>query len=206
MTFYADLPARRTRQILTDVAVVVWVVLWVQVGLTVHEVVSRLAAPGRTLESAGTSLEGGLLDAADGVSGVPLVGDGLRGPLDAAGGAASSITDAGTSLQDGVAQVALVAGLGVAAWPVLGVVVLWLVLRLRFARRATAAHTLLAGGGDLDLFALRALSRLPLRALARVSADPAGDWRRGDPDVVRALAELELRSVGVSAREVTPLR
>jgi hypothetical protein len=206
MTFYADLPARRTRQVLADVAVVVWVVLWVQVGVAVHEVISRLAAPGRTLEQAGTSLEGGLRDAADGVSGVPLVGDGLRAPLDAAGGAASSITDAGTSLQDGVAQVALIAGLGVAAWPILGVVALWLVLRLRFARRATAAHALLAGGGDLDLFALRALSRLPLPALARVSADPAGDWRRGDPDVVRALAELELRSAGVSARAVSPRR
>ena len=198
MSLYADLPARRLRQVLGDLAVVLWVVLWVQAGRTVHEVVGRMAAPGRTLESAGTSLEDGLTDAADGMAEVPVVGGSLRAPFDAAGGAASSITDAGTGLQDAVGQVALVAGLAVAVWPVLGVVAVWLWLRLRFARRASAARALVDDGGDLELFALRALARQPLPVLARVGPDPAGAWRRGDAEAVRALAELELRSVGLS--------
>ena len=50
---------------------------------------------------------------------------------------------------------------------------------------------------DLDLFALRALSRQPMHRLARISDDPAGAWRRRDPAVVRRLAELELRTVGL---------
>lgn len=197
MTFYADAPARRLRQVLGDLLVVAWVVLWVQVGRGVHEAVSSLAAPGRTLEDAGASLEDGLADAGEALSGVPLVGDELRTPFDAAGGAASSITGAGVEIQEGVAQTALVTGLVVALWPVLSVVVVWLWVRLRFARHAAAARSLVRSGADLDLFALRALSRLPLPVLARVSEDPAGDWRRGDEIVVRALAALELRSVGL---------
>lgn len=203
MSLYAELPGRRLRQVVGDLLVLGWVVAWVQVGRIVHDLVGRLAAPGRTLESAGGSLESGLSRAAEGVSGVPLVGDSLRGPLDAAGDAAGTLTGAGTSLQDAVAQLALAAGLGVAALPVLGTLIVWVGLRVRFARRAAAARRLLAASGDLDLFALRALSRLPLPALARVSPDPAGDWRRGDPAVVRALAELELRSAGLSLPPTT---
>ena len=173
---YADLSAKRTRQIVADVLVLAWVVLWVQIGRSVHEVISRLAAPGRSLEQAGTNLENGLGDVGESMSRVPLVGD---------------------DLQAVVAQVATVAAIWVAAWPIAFVVAIWLFRRIRFARRAGAARTLVAAGADLDLFALRALARLPLTALATVSADPAGDWRRGDPAVVRRLASLELRSVGL---------
>ena len=37
----------------------------------------------------------------------------------------------------------------------------------------------------------------PSDALARVSDDPANAWRRRDPEVVRSLAALELRSLGL---------
>lgn len=204
MNLYSDHPARRARQVIGDALVLAWVVLWVLVGIAVHRAVSALAAPGRTLESAGLSLEGGLGDAAEAIGAVPLLGEDLRTPFDSAGGAASSITDAGQQIQEAVAAAAVVAGLGVAAWPVLGVLGVWTWLRLRFARRAAAARALLASGTDLDLFALRALARMPLTTLSRVSPDPAGDWRRGDPQVVRRLAELELRSVGLSAPAPAP--
>ena len=52
-------------------------------------------------------------------------------------------------------------------------------------------------GADLDLFALRAMAHQPLHVLARVDPDPAGAWRRGEPDVVDRLARLELRSAGL---------
>lgn len=197
MNLYAEQGARRTRQVVGDVLVLAWVVVWVLVGKAVHDAVAQLAAPGRTLEDAGTSLEGGLGDASRAVSGVPLVGDALSAPFDSAGGAASSITTAGVEIQETVGQAATVAGLSVALWPILVVVAGWVAVRLRFARRASAARRLVDGGADLDLFALRALTRLPLRTLARVDADPAGAWRRGEPDVVRALAALELRDVGL---------
>jgi hypothetical protein len=198
MKLYADTPARRTRQIVGDLLVVAWVVVWVAIARSVHAVISQLAAPGRTLESAGTSLEDGLTSAGEQISGVPLIGGQLEAPFTAAAGAASSITAAGISLQEAVAQVALVTAVVVAAWPIAVVLVTWLRARIRFAVRARAVQRLVAGGAGLDLFALRALAHQPLRVLAGVSADPAGDWRRNDPDVVRRLADLELGAAGIA--------
>lgn len=205
MSLYAEQPARRTRQAVGDALVLAWVVAWVAVGRAVHDQVARLAEPGRTLESAGTSLEDGLRSAGEGVSQVPLLGDELRAPFDSAGGAAGTLTDAGLAFQDGVARAALIAGIAVAVWPVVVVAGLWIAGRVRFARRSSAARVLLDDGAGVDLFALRALAHAPLRRLAAVSADPAGDWRRGDPDVVRALAELDLRGLGLRLPEPATL-
>ncbi|WP_182111911.1 MULTISPECIES: hypothetical protein [unclassified Actinotalea] len=197
MSLYAEHPARRTRQLIGDAAVVAWVAAWIWAGVVVHDLVAALAAPGRTMADAGTSLEQGLRGAGDGVAEVPLIGDELRAPLDAAGDAAGTLTQAGVDLQEGVAQAAVLAGWSVALWPVLLVAGTWVALRVRFARRSASARRLVAAGTDLDLFALRALARAPLTTLSRVSDDPAGDWRRGDETVVRALAALELRHAGV---------
>ena len=198
MKLYADQPAHRARQVTGDLLVVAWVVMWVMIGRSVQAVVNRLGAPGRTLESAGTSLENGLTSAGDQVSRVPAVGQGLAEPFDAAAGAAGSLTQAGIDLQQGVARAAVVAALAVAFWPVVLVVVGWLRARLRFARRAATIQRLLAEGADVELFALRALVGRPLRELAAVSKDPAGDWRRQDVRTVRALAALELEAAGVA--------
>ncbi len=50
---------------------------------------------------------------------------------------------------------------------------------------------------DLDLLALRALAHQPTRQLLRVTGDPAAAWRRDDTAVVRELAALELRALGL---------
>lgn len=42
------------------------------------------------------------------------------------------------------------------------------------------------------------MARQPMHRLARISDDPAGAWRRQEPEVVRALAALELRDSGLS--------
>ncbi|MBB2922698.1 hypothetical protein [Cellulomonas cellasea] len=199
MALYAQTPWRRTRQLVGDLLVVLWVAAWVRAGLWVHDSVARLAAPGRTLEDAGSSLSDSLGSAGDTVARVPLVGDDARTPFDAAGGAADSIARAGVQVQEGAAQLALLLGILVAAVPVLLVVGAWLRARVRFASRSRAARRILDSAADLDLFALRALATQPVRALARVSDDPADAWRRRDPDVLRALASLELRSLGLRA-------
>ena len=199
MILYAQTPWRRARQILADLLVLGWVVLWVRAGQWVYDVVSLLAAPGRTLEAAGSSLSESLTSAGDTVARVPLIGDDVREPFTAAGGAADSIADAGVEVQEGVHQMALLLGLTVAAVPILLVAGVWLVVRARFVSRARAAGRILDSAADLDLFALRALATQPVRALAGVSDDPANAWRRRDPEVVRALASLELHSLGLRA-------
>jgi hypothetical protein len=69
--------------------------------------------------------------------------------------------------------------------------------RLRFVREATAGRKFVDATADLDLFALRALGSQPLHVLARISPDPAGAWRKQDPDVVWRLAALEMRERGL---------
>ena len=53
MKLYADLPGRRTVQILADVGILAWVCLWAWVGRLVHDTTMELAAPGRQLADGG---------------------------------------------------------------------------------------------------------------------------------------------------------
>lgn len=197
MTLYADLPARRTLQVAADVGMLLWVVLWVWVGRRVDDLVMGLAAPGRRMAEAGGDFEGGLRDAGDGVAGVPLVPDAVRAPFDRAGEAGGALRSAGEAQVAAVDTIATALGVVVAVLAILVLLVRWLPARVRFAREATSARRVLAAVPDLDLFALRALARQPLDRLGRVHDDPAGAWRDRDPELVRALATLELRTVGL---------
>ena len=89
-------------------------------------------------------------------------------------------------------------GIVVAVVPIVLALLVWAFFRIRFVRRATAASRLVGSAGSLELFALRALTRQPLRRLTPLGPDLAGRFRDGDPVVVRQLAALELRSCGVA--------
>jgi hypothetical protein len=197
MRMYAAAPARATRQLVADLLFLAWVVGWIWVGVTVHDTTMLLAEPGRLTEESATSLSGHLRDAGGSVADVPVVGDEASVPFDRAAEASDGIAAAGRAQADAVADLALWLGLSIAAIPVLAVSAFFLPLRYRFVRRATAGQRFVDSGEDLDLFALRALARQPLHVLAKVSDDPAGQWRRRDPQVTRTLAELELRASGL---------
>jgi hypothetical protein len=197
MKLYADLGPRRSGQVAGDLLLVLWVLVWSWAGAAVNDGVSALGGVGAQVEDGGSSLAGHLGDAGDAASEVPLVGEQLRSPFDQAGGAARAIADAGRTQQEVAQQLGLLLGLAVALVPITLVAVLWLPRRVGFVRRAGAARDYLAAGGDIDLFALRAITGQPVRTLATVSDDPLGDWRRGDGEVVRRLADLELRDLGL---------
>lgn len=201
MKLYADVPFRRTAQILGDVLLVVWVYAWVRVALTVRDATLALAGPGEQVSAAGTGLAEQLRAAGDRVGGLPLVGDEVRAPFDGAGGAADRLAAAGDAQVAAVEALALWLGLAVGAIPVLLAAAVHLPLRWRFVREAGAGRRFVDSTDDLDLFALRAMVRQPLHRLARISDDPVGAWRRGDPDVIRRLAALELRHSGLSVPE-----
>lgn len=197
MKLYADMPARRTAQVVGDVFVLCWVGLCVWAGRAVGQAVGALRGPADGLTSAGDSFRDNMTGAAKQVGGLPLVGDTLRGPFDSLSGTGQELADVGTSLGTTVDTLARVTGLLVAIAPIVLVLLAWLLVRLRFVRRATAARRLAYSPGALELLALRALARQPLRRLARLGDDPAGRFRDGDPVLVRQLANLELRSCGV---------
>lgn len=194
---YADSPGRRTAQIVGDLLVVAWIVLWIRVGNAVHDGTMALAAPGRQTDESASAMAGQLRDAGGRLGETPLVGDELATPFDRAADASEGIASAGRASVEAVEQLAVVLGLAIALIPILVILAVHLPRRWRFVREATAGARFIDSADDLDLFALRALAHQPMRVLARVSDDPAGDWRRKDPDVVRRLAEIELEDVGL---------
>jgi hypothetical protein len=197
MKLYADLPGRRTVQMLSDIGVFAWLALWAWVGRTVHDATLQLAGPGRTLQGAGSGFREQMGQAGASVSEVPLVGDRLAAPFERAGSAGTTIEQAGTDLVRAVTDLANVLGWVTALVPIVLVVFVWALLRGRFVRRATAAQRYIDAAADLDLFALRAMAGQPMRKLAQISDDPAGAWRRRDPATIHALAVLELKDSGL---------
>ena len=111
MTFYAHTTARRTRQILADVVVMLWIGVWVWVGRQVHDTVLALRSPADAITSAGTTVRDALTGAGDSAGGLPLVGDQLRQWLGQAAGSGTSLRDAGTSMADTVETLAVTLGL-----------------------------------------------------------------------------------------------
>ncbi len=202
MKLYADLPARRTLQMLADLGMLAWVALWAWTGRLVHDTTLGLSAPGRQLQSAGSGFRERMTAAGDTVQDVPLVGDRIADPFRDASGAGTTIEQAGTDLVSAVEQLALILGWVTAIIPIAIVAMVWGALRGRFVLRATAAQRFIESAADLDLFALRAMARQPMRKLARISDDPTGAWRRGEEQTIRALALLELRDSGL--RPPTP--
>jgi hypothetical protein len=197
MKLYADTPGRRLVQVIADVFVVCWIGVFVWLGREVANGIGALRAPADGLNSTGTSVRDNMQGAAGNVANVPLVGDALRGPFDALSGTGQSLANVGTSLGDTVDGIARTTGILVAVIPILGMLLVWALFRLRFAVRASAAAKVALMPGSDELLALRALTRQPLRKLAALGPDVASRFRAGDPSAVRALALLELREAGV---------
>ena len=144
------------------------------------------------------SLANGLTSAGDTLSGIPLVGGGVSAPFDQMSSASQALAEAGRAQVTAVHRLSWALGISLAVIPILCVAVFFLPIRWRFVREATASARFIDAAEDLDLFALRALARQPMYVLAKISDDPAGAWRARDPEVVTALARLELRDAGLA--------
>ncbi|TCK20054.1 hypothetical protein [Pseudonocardia endophytica] len=195
MRWYAERPGRLVPQLVADLLVLVWIVVAVLVGTAVRDGLLALQGPARTLATAGGQVRDTFTGASQTASGLPFVGDDLARALTPGVDAGAGLAQAGQDYGDSIGTLATAAGLLVPLALLLPVLLTWLPLRLRYARRAGAAVA--ARSSSPDLLALRALSRAPVRTLRNVSPDPAADWRAGDPSVTRRLASLELESLGL---------
>jgi hypothetical protein len=184
----------------SDIVVVVWTLAWALVGLAVHSAVSTIADVGRQFGGGADGVANSLKSAGHSATSIPLVGDAVSKPLTAASQAALDIAGAGHNLDATATWLAVVLALAVAAPPTLGVMVPWLILRIRFFRRKRNVSALAATPAGEQLLALRALANRPLHQLAEVSADPVSAWRHGDFRTIHGLAALELRSAGISVK------
>ncbi|HPG76463.1 MAG TPA: hypothetical protein PLU61_09795 [Rhodoglobus sp.] len=197
MKLYSDFGPRRSRQIVADVTALALIGAWVWLGITVYSLIENLAVYGVQMEDAGAGFRETMTQVGETLGGIPLIGGGIRTPFDGASEAGGALEAAGQSQQVAINQLATVLGIGIAALPILTILLLWLLPRLRFAQRASRAQKLVKSGAGVDLLALRALASQNISALAAVDPDAMAAWRRGDDQVMRKLAALELKSSGV---------
>ena len=197
---YSTRPLRLLGQLISDITISLWTVIWVFVGLAVHDAISTIAEAGHQVESGSKGIAGDLASAGHGAQHIPVVGDAVSKPLTEASDAALDIAGAGHSLDTTASWLAVLLALAVAAPPILAVTMPWLFLRLRFFRRKWTVTALAATAAGQQLLALRALANRSPAKLAAVSADPVGAWRREDPVIIHRLAALELRAAGIMIR------
>ena len=156
---YATTPARLFGQLISDILVAIWIAIWVVVGMAVHSAVAAIANFGGDVETGANGIAGNLDSAGDNASKVPLIGDALSSPLEAAGGFARDIAGAGAQLNSTATWLAWLLALAVAAPPMMAIAAPWLVLRIavlpaqvggadagKDTRRRTAARS--AGAGE----------------------------------------------------------
>jgi hypothetical protein len=197
MSLYSDYSAARTRQIIADVIGLISVIVVVAIAASITATIRTLAAFGRDLETAGLDFQEGLLGAADALGDVPVIGDGIRAPFDAAAAAGQSVADAGRGQQELVEFIAVSVGWSVALVPLLVIALVWVLPRVRFALRSHRMRAMIQAGLTVDTLAARALARAPLSQLVAVHPDPAAAWRSQQPEALRKLAAIELRRAGI---------
>ncbi|OYO09646.1 hypothetical protein [Enemella evansiae] len=198
MALYARPSWKLARQVSADLFVVAWTIAWCVVSWFVHRTISAVAQPARDTAAAAIKARDGFLSAGNSAAGVPLAGAELRKPFDTAAASLNDVITAANQQVTTIEQVASVVAIVVVVMPVSVLLAFWLPARWRFHRTSSAAKRFIDSDADVDLFALRAMANQPMAELGRISDDPVGDWRAGDPEVIRALADLELRRSGLS--------
>lgn len=197
MQLYADQPARRMRQIIADLISLGFIVVWIALGVWVYQLIAAFQQLGVQMQKAGAGFESTMTELGDTLGSVPLIGSGIRAPFDGASEAGAALESAGQSQQASVETAAAAVGLFIGIVPVMLILLVWLLPRIRFVVRANEAKQLLATPGGADLLALRALTTLNMTELARVSEAPASEWRAGNSATVARLAQLQLAELGL---------
>ncbi len=196
MKLYAESPRVRSRQLITDAAVVVWVLLWIAIGRLISDLVNRLGGPGRAIENAGTDFATSLEDAGERVRDLPVAGAALQDSFESVSGAGRSLARAGVGQQEAVNDLAVLLGVLFAFLAIGYALIRYLPGRVAWIREATAAHRIRIDADDLYLFAVRAIATRPLHELRRATPDPAGAFSAGDYE---PLAAVELDALGLRA-------
>jgi hypothetical protein len=194
MKLYAEVGSSRARQVVGDAAVVLWVAGWIAVALVVADRAARLAGPGEAARRAGVDFARSFEAAGRGLSEIPVAGESLAAPLDAAAAASAALARAGSAQAEAARALALWIGWGFAVLPVSLMLLGYLPGRLRWVREATAAERIRLTSADLELLARRAVATQPLSKLLRAAPDPMAALANGDYE---PLAALELRALGL---------
>lgn len=208
MLIWSERRDAHARELFADMATVIWVVLWVTIGVRLYSLLAQLAEAGRLIRDGGQSIGNAGDSIGRSLQDIPLVGEGaaegVRGAFDSA---ATPIMAFGTDLERLLIIIALLLGLlvvAVALTPWLQRYLPWRVARWRRlnAGARVIRRNRVRGGPTVErrevqqLLASRALHRLEFDELLEWSPDPVGDWVSGRYD---RLAQAELDRVGLAA-------
>ena len=186
-----------------DVAVLVWLVAWILVGVAVAEAVGGLTELTAAFRSVGGAVEG--VGQTLGSVDIPLVGEPLERASGAVRDAGRDIVARGEATRDGIERAAYLIGAVVALIPILTLLLPYAPARAARAVEAAALRRLVRIGAALDdpgfesFLAARALHGVPYARLRRIAERP---WETDAPATRRALAEEELRRLGLSTRRL----
>ncbi|MFK4482283.1 hypothetical protein [Curtobacterium sp. AB7] len=197
MVFYDARPIRTAGQVLLDVVVAAGVVAAVLLGRAVSASISALADIGTRVHDQGAAFQEQLRSTATALEKVPFIGKSVSAPLQDASRSAQRIAAAGAEQQQETLHVAHLLGTSLATVLIIVLVVVWIRYRGGFIRRATLTQRLGHQPDGAELLAVRALTTR--NAAGWLGTDVVDRWRHRDPDVIRALADLERRSTGLRA-------
>jgi len=190
------LSARSVRWL--DIGVVVWVVVWVGLGVLLwHDIRAQVQLSSDVVKVGSAVKDTG--QALGVVGGLPLVGGSIGSFADRIEKLGTEVTTSGQNSQGGIARIAVIAGLAAGILPAALALFLYLPVRVRWRRYVKSVAEALPGSAGDPAFeqylARRATDTLPWDRLRDLSGDP---WRAIADGDYRALADAELARLGLS--------
>lgn len=189
------LSARSVRRL--DVGVVVWMVVWVVLGVLVwQDLTAQTQLPSDVIKIGSAVQDTG--EALGVVGALPLVGARIgefAGNIEKLG---AEVVASGETSRASIRRVAVIAGIAVGVLPAAMALFLYLPVRIHWRRsvKSVAAALAMSSGdpGFEQYLARRAIDALPWDELRALSPDP---WRAVAAGDLRALADAELRRLGL---------
>ncbi len=208
MHIWSERPGSRAREIGADVVTLLWLTIWLTLGIRLYAFLANLAGAGRLVREGGAGITSAGETIGSALEGLPLVGEGAAsGVRGALAGAGDPLITFGTDLERLLLVISALLGLLLVATAVVPWLNRYLPWRLAKWRRLNAAATAIHGSRQKSrklipapemetLLASRALHRLEYDELLEFTPDPFGDWLAGRHE---RLAEAELDRVGLRA-------
>ena len=208
MHIWSERPGSRAREIGADIVTLLWLAIWISLGIRLYGFLAHLAGAGRLVREGGVGITGAGETIGSAIEGVPLIGegaaDGIRGAL---AGAGAPLVTFGTDLERLLLVMSALLGLLLIAVAVVPWMNRYLPWRIAKWRRLNAASRAIRGRGRgradpipeaalTAVLASRAIHRLEYDELLEFTPDPFGDWIAGRHE---RLARAELDRVGLRA-------
>jgi len=206
MHIWSERPGSRVRELTADIITLLWLTIWISLGIRLYGFLANLAGAGRFVREGGTGITNAGETIGSAIEQVPLIGEGaasgIRGAL---AGAGAPLVAFGTDLERLLIIVSALLGLLLVATAVVPWLNRYLPWRIAKWRRLNAASRAIRGtrrtraeripDATLEtLLASRAIHRLEYDELLEFTADPFGDWVAGRHG---KLARAELDRVGL---------